>query len=411
MHVDMDAFYVSVELLRRPELRGRPVVVGGESGRGVVAAASYEARRFGVRSAMSSGEARRRCPHAVFLPADHRRYAEVSREIRAVFSSHTDLVEPLALDEAFLDVSHLAAGSGPAGARDVATAIRTEVAERTGLMSSVGLATNKFVAKLASVEAKPVAERAGVRPGAGVVVVAAGSEAEFVRALPVDRLWGVGPRTAERLAAIGIRTVAALIDAHPSVLEHAVGPNAATHLARLAVGEDDRPVESDREPKSIGHEETFESDILTIDDLRVEFRRMVDLVAGRVRAHRGGARTWTAKIRFPDFRTVTRSVTVASSTAAPAEVDDLLWPVVVAAVGSRPVRLFGVSASQFAAPVRQLDLFDASIGTADRALDVVDEVRARFGQSAIGFAGAQRPDRGAVAGGVPGQGSSDGPPR
>jgi DNA polymerase IV len=411
MHVDMDAFYVSVELLRRPDLRGRPVVVGGEAGRGVVAAASYEARRYGVRSAMSSGEARRRCPQAVFLPADHRRYAEVSHEIRSVFSSHTDLVEPLALDEAFLDVSHLAGGRGPGGAVDVATAIRAEVAERTGLMCSIGLAANKFVAKLASVEAKPVAERAGVRPGPGVVVVAAGTEADFVGALPVDRLWGVGPRTAERLAAIGIRTVAALIDAHPSVLEHAVGHHAAAHLARLALGEDDRPVESDREPKSIGHEETFESDIVTLEDLRAEFWRMVDLVAGRVRSHQGGARTWTAKIRFPDFRTVTRSVTVTASTATPGEVDELLWPVVIAAVGSRSVRLLGVSASQFAAPVRQLDLFDASIETADRALGVVDEVRARFGQAAIGFAGARRADRGPASGREPGQGSPDAAPR
>lgn len=411
MHVDMDAFYVSVELLRRPDLRGRPVVVGGESGRGVVAAASYEARRYGVRSAMSSGEAQRRCPNAVFLPADHRRYAEVSGEIRAVFSSHTDLVEPLALDEAFLDVTHLVGGRGPVGAESVASVIRSEVAERTGLMCSIGVASNKFVAKLASVEAKPVAERAGVRPGPGVVVVAAGSEADFVRALPVDRLWGVGPRTAERLASIGIRTVSALIEAHPSVLSHAVGAHAATHLARLARGEDDRPVESDREPKSIGHEETFESDIVTIEDLRAEFVRMIDLVAGRVRAHRGGARTWTAKIRFPDFRTVTRSVTVPTSTAAPGEVDGLLWPVVVDAVGSRPVRLFGVAASHFAEPVRQLDLFDASVDNVDRTLGVVDEVRARFGRTAIGFAGAQRPDRGPSTRNVTGHGSPDAAPR
>jgi DNA polymerase-4 len=401
MHVDMDAFYVSVEMLRRPELRGRPVVVGGESGRGVVAAASYEARRFGVRSAMSSGEARRRCPSAVFLPADHRRYAEVSRHIRSVFAAHTDLVEPLALDEAFLDVSHLAGGDGPDGARPVAEAIRSEVLEAVGLECSIGVAVNKFVAKLASVEAKPIAERDGVRPGPGVVVVSAGDEASFVRSLPVGRLWGVGPRTAERLASVGIRTVAALVDAHPSVLGHAVGSNVAAHLSRLALGEDDRPVESDREPKSIGHEETFEVDVATIDDLHVEFLRMVDIVAGRVRSHRGGARTWSAKIRFPDFRTVSRSVTVAESMATPSEVVDRLWPQVVTAVGSRPVRLLGVSASQFAPPVRQLDLFDSSAESADRALGVVDDVRARFGQSAIGYAGA-RPS---------GHGSPGGPPR
>jgi len=401
MHVDMDAFYVSVEILRRPELRGRPVVVGGESGRGVVAAASYEARRFGVRSAMSSIEARRRCPSAVVLPADHRLYAEVSREIRAVFEAHTDLVEPLALDEAFLDVTHLSGGRGPDGARSVASRIRDEVREQTGLECSIGIAANKFVAKLASVEAKPVAGRDAVVPGPGVVVIAAGGEAEFVRGLPVERLWGVGPRTAERLSAVGIRTVSAVLDAHPSVLAHAVGQHAAAHLSRLALGLDDRPVESDREQRSIGHEETFESDIASVEDLRVEFLRMLDDVTSRVRAHRGGARTWSTKIRFPDFTTVTRSVTLPEATGAPGVVAARLWPIAAAAVGSRPVRLLGVSASQFAAPIHQLDLFETVETGSERALGVIDEVRTRFGRSAIGFAGS-RPA---------GQGSPEPPPR
>jgi DNA polymerase-4 len=401
MHVDMDAFYVSVEILRRPELRGRPVVVGGESGRGVVAAASYEARRYGVRSAMSSGEARRRCPGAVFLPADHRRYAEVSREIRGVFEAHTDLVEPLALDEAFLDVTGLSGGLGPVGARNVAWGIRDEVRERTGLACSIGVAVNKFVAKLASVEAKPVARRDAVEPGPGVVVIPAGDESGFVRALPVERLWGVGPRTAERLAAVGIRSVAAVLDAHPSVLAHAVGSNAASHLVRLAQGRDDRPVESDREQRSIGHEETFESDVVSIDDLQVEFMRMLDDVTSRVRSHRGGARTWSAKIRFPDFTTVTRSVTLVEPTGAPGVVAARLWPVVASAVGARPVRLLGASASQFAEPVRQLDLFDTADVPAERALGVLDEVRTRFGRSAIGFGGPR----------ATGQGSPEPPPR
>ncbi|MGB1723323.1 MAG: DNA polymerase IV, partial [Ilumatobacteraceae bacterium] len=307
LHVDMDAFYVSVELLRRPELVGLPVVVGGDGSRGVVAAASYEARRHGVHSAMASVTARRRCPSAVFLPADHQRYAEVSAEVREVFDSVTPLVEPLALDEAFLDVTGVRSLLGEPS--EIAETVRRRVADRVGLSCSVGVASNKFVAKLASVEAKPIADRDGVRAGPGVVVVEPGMEAVFVATLPVERLWGVGPKTLARLHDIGIRRVPDIVTAPDGLLEGRLGASAAKHLRRLALGIDDRPVETDRGAKSIGQEETFGSDISDLDVARAEMIRLADSVASRLRGSTVAARTVTLKAKFADFDTVTRSVT------------------------------------------------------------------------------------------------------
>ena len=307
LHVDMDAFYVSVELLRRPELVGLPVVVGGDGSRGVVAAASYEARRHGVHSAMASVTARRRWPSAVCLPADHQRYAEVSAEVREVFDSVTPLVEPLALDEAFLDVTGVRSLLGEPS--EIAETVRRRVADLVGLSCSVGVASNKFVAKLASVEAKPIADRDGVRAGPGVVVVEPGMEAAFVATLPVERLWGVGPKTLARLHDIGIRRVPDIVAAPDGLLEGRVGASAAKHLRRLALGIDDRPVETDRGAKSIGQEETFGSDISDLDVARAEMIRLADSVASRLRGSTVAARTVTLKAKFADFDTVTRSVT------------------------------------------------------------------------------------------------------
>jgi len=396
LHVDMDAFYVSVELLRRPELVGLPVVVGGDGSRGVVAAASYEARRHGVHSAMASVTARRRCPSAVFLPADHQRYAEVSAEVREVFDSVTPLVEPLALDEAFLDVTGVRSLLGEPS--EIAETVRRRVADRVGLSCSVGVASNKFVAKLASVEAKPIADRDGVRAGPGVVVVEPGMEAAFVATLPVERLWGVGPKTLARLHDIGIRRVPDIVAAPDGLLEGRLGASAAKHLRRLALGIDDRPVETDRGAKSIGQEETFGSDISDLDVARAEMIRLADSVASRLRSSTVAARTVTLKAKFADFDTVTRSVTAGEPLDTAGEIIERLEPGLRELIARGPVRLLGVSASNLVEPARQLDLWSQAttgdgLGSeahdgADRALD---EIRARFGRSSIGRASGLRP--------------------
>ena len=263
LHVDMDAFFVSVELRRRPELRGKPVVVGGTGPRGVVAAASYEARQFGVHSALPSAVARRRCPHAVFLPGDHALYSEVSAQVHEIFERYTPLVEPLAMDEAFLDVSGATRLFGD-GAR-IAARIRSDVRDEVDLGCSVGVAPNKFLAKLASVAAKPRATPERVVPGRGVVEVVPGRELEFLHPLPVTRLWGVGPVTFSRLERLGIRTVGDLAELDERTLSGALGQGQATHLHALAWGRDERPVETDREAKSIGHEETYPCLLYTSD--------------------------------------------------------------------------------------------------------------------------------------------------
>ncbi|MGB1382167.1 MAG: DNA polymerase IV, partial [Ilumatobacteraceae bacterium] len=395
-HVDMDAFYVSVELLRRPELVGLPVVVGGDGSRGVVAAASYEARRHGVHSAMASVTARRRCPSAVFLPADHQRYAEVSAEVREVFDSVTPLVEPLALDEAFLDVTGVRSLLGEPS--EIAETVRRRVADRVGLSCSVGVASNKFVAKLASVEAKPIADRDGVRAGPGVVVVEPGMEAAFVATLPVERLWGVGPKTLARLHDIGIRRVPDIVTAPDGLLEGRLGASAAKHLRRLALGIDDRPVETDRGAKSIGQEETFGSDISDLDVARAEMIRLADSVASRLRGSTVAARTVTLKAKFAGFDTVTRSVTAGEPLDTAGEIIERLEPALRELIARGPVRLLGVSASNLVEPARQLDLWSQATTRdgldseahdgADRALD---EIRARFGRSSIGRASGLRP--------------------
>ena len=278
LHVDMDAFYVSVELRRHPELRGRPVVVGGAGPRGVVAAASYEARRYGVFSAMPSSTARRMCPDAVFLPGDHDLYATVSTQVHEVFRSVTPMVEPLALDEAFLDVSGALRllGSGV----EIAQQIRRSIASELDLQCSVGVAPNKFIAKLASKAAKPIAGPQGVRPGPGVVEVRPGEELSFLHPLPVKALWGVGPATLERLERLGIRTVADLAAIDVGALTASIGKAHGRHLHQLSLGIDDRPVEVERQMKSIGHEETFASDRHTIDELQRELVRLADALAG-----------------------------------------------------------------------------------------------------------------------------------
>ncbi len=427
LHVDMDAFFVSVELLDQPELRGRPVIVGGAGERGVVAAASYEARAYGVHSAMPSVRARRLCPHAVFLHGRYERYLEVSERVMALFRSCTPLVEPVSLDEAFLDVTGARRLHGPA--RTIAAAVRARVLDEERLHCSVGLAPSKFVAKLASEAAKPEASPDGPVPGEGVHVVEPDEVLSFLHPLPVQALWGVGPATLARLERLGVATVGDLADLDVALLVGAVGEAAGRHLSALAHGLDDRPVEPDRAPKSIGQEETFPRDRHRRAELEHELVRLGDGVAARLRAHDLAGRTVTVKVRFHDFRTITRSVTVDppvdTAPAVVAEARALLADV----DPSSGVRLLGVSVSGLVdGTVRQLSLAlddGTARGTGGRrpvdaagwgsASEAVDRIRHRFGASAIGPAALAGPAglrlarRGAQAWG-PGGGPDEDPP-
>ena len=399
LHVDMDAFYVSVELRRRPDLAGQPVVVGGTDRRGVVAAASYEARRYGVFSAMPSSTARRKCPTAVFLPGDHALYAQVSEQVHEIFQAVTPMVEPLALDEAFLDVTGSLRLFGSAQA--MADQIRHRVADELDLACSVGGGPSKFIAKLASKRAKPRITDRGIEPGPGVVLVAPGQELRFLHPLPVQALWGVGPATLERLQRFGVRTVGDLAQLDVDRLIGSLGQAQGRHLHDLAWARDDRPVEPDREVKSIGHEETFAHDRHTHEELMREAVRLSDAVSSRLRATGQGARTITIKVRFNDFVTVSRSHSVAgpitTTRAILGAVESMLTKIEL----SKGVRLFGVSVSGFGAPAEQLSLdrlfsdgVDANDSSAsveeewEAASETIDAIRGRFGARSIGPASA-----------------------
>ena len=381
LHVDMDAFYVSVELRRRPELVGQPVVVGGTGPRGVVAAASYEARRYGVHSALPSAVARRRCPHAVFLPGDHELYSAVSTQVHEIFGRYTPLIEPLSLDEAFLDVTGVTRLFGEGV--EIARRIRADVRDELELGCSVGVAPNKFLAKLASVEAKPRALPDRIEPGRGVVEVAPGAELAFLHPLPVQRLWGVGPVTLEKLERLGVRTVGDLAELDERTVVNSLGQASGTQLLALSNGLDDRPVEVDRDPQSIGHEETYPHDLHELADLERELVRLSDAVSSRLRRHGSGARTLTLKVRFAGFRTVTRSTTLDSSVDTGPELVAALRPLLRSLDLSPGVRLLGVSTSHLAPPSQQLSLLDAP-PEASRTAGAIDEIRERFGPAAIG---------------------------
>ncbi len=302
LHVDMDAFYASVELIDRPELRGRPVIIGGTEGRGVVLSATYEARAFGVHAAMPVARARRLCPQAVFIHPSHHRYAEVSEGVMAIFRDITPAVEPLSLDEAFLDVAGAMRRLGRP--REIAALIRARVAAEQRITCSVGVAPSKFVAKVASATCKPD----------GLLVVPTDRVVEFLHPMPVGALWGVGPRTEEQLQRLGLRTVGDLAHIPLATLERALGRATGRHLSELAWGRDERTVTVDGPERSIGNEQTFARDIDDPDEIRRELLRLSEQVARRLRAHGVVARTIVLKVRFADFSTITRSHTITDPT-------------------------------------------------------------------------------------------------
>ncbi len=382
----MDAFFASVEVLRRPELRGRPVVVGGDGPRGVVAAASYEARAYGIFSAMPSTRARRQCPDAVFVHGDHAHYSAVSGRIMALLRNVTPLVEPLSLDEAFCDVT----GVLHAHDDDVAALgaeLRRRIRDAEGLECAVGVGPSKFVAKLASKRAKPRIGRPGrgPGPGIGVLVVTAADQQAFLDGLDVSEIWGVGPATLARLADIGVRTIRELKAVPRAVLERRFGPANGAHLHALAHGVDPRPVVPDRSPKSVGHEETYVRDLVATSEIGTEVLRLADATAARLREHRLEGRTVQLKVRFADFTTITRSRTLAEPTASSRDLADAAARLIGDVDVTRGVRLLGVTAANLVAATadRQLTLDVDRTGPWHDTEQVVDDVRARFGPDAI----------------------------
>lgn len=384
LHLDMDAFFASVEVLRHPELRGRPVVVGGDGPRGVVAAASYEARSYGVFSAMSSVRARRLCPDAVFLHGDHAHYAAVSRRIMEILRQVTPLVEPLSLDEAFCDVT--GTRRTYPDVRVLATTLREEIRASEGLECAVGVGASKFVAKVASKHAKPRAGRpgAGPRPGPGILVVDADDQSAFLTPLPVREIWGVGPATLRRLSQIGVVTIGDLAATPPSALEHRLGTALGTQLHQLANGIDPRPVLADRPPKSIGHEETYNSDLVDPSQLSTEVLRLADATATRLHENGLECRTVQLKVRFADFTTITRAQTLSEPTASSRDLAATARRLLSAVDTTRAVRLLGVAVSNLMAPAQTRQLSLTLDDGSSRSTDgVVDAVRARFGPGAI----------------------------
>jgi DNA polymerase-4 len=379
LHLDMDAFYASVEVRDRPELRGLPVIVGGHPTRGVVLTCTYEARRFGVRSAMPMVEARRRAPDALVVPPRMEAYAEASREVFRVMRSVTPLVEGLSLDEAFLDVtaSRALLGDGEAIARHLKARIR---AQTGGLTASVGVAACKFVAKVGSDLRKPD----------GLVIVPPGEERAFLAPLPIERLWGVGPKTAERLHARGLRTIADVQTASQAALASLLGDDAAAHLRALSIGDDPREVDPGREAKSIGSEETFDHDLTGPEPLREPILRHAEEVARRLRAEGFSAGALVLKVKRADHSLVTRRSTAEPPLIEAREIHALALRLLerIPLRGIR-TRLVGLSA-QALAPIEpaQRSLFQETSTERPRALgDVLDAIEQRFGRDAIRRAG------------------------
>jgi len=375
IHLDMDAFYPAVEVRDHPELKGKSVIVGGGRERGVVSSASYEARKCGVHSAQPMATAMRLCPHGIFLPVRMSRYKEVSRQVFAIFHCFTPLVEPLSIDEAFLDVTGVERLAGQP--QEIALKIKRRVIEETGLTVSAGVAPSKFVAKIASDMDKPD----------GLTVVAPDRVREFLDPLPVTNMWGVGKATQQVLARLGIRTFQGLRQMPVELLEKALGKHGAA-MHRLAMGIDERPVEPEREAKSIGHEETFARDILDLEEARKEILSLAGRVARRMRREMVKGATVSLKVKYSDFRQISR----ASRLDVPTDDSSGIYAAACRLlkktdVGKRPVRLLGISLSRLTYPENgtQLSLFGPdSASLKQKELNTaLDSICDKFGEKSI----------------------------
>ncbi len=372
LHVDMDAFYASVEQRDDPSLLGKPVVVGGSpNSRGVVSAASYEARKFGIHSAMPLAEALRRCPQATFLPVNGRKYREVSLQIREIFLAYTPMVEPLSLDEAFLDVTGSTSLFGPANT--IALTIKRRIQQELNLTASVGLACNKFLAKLASDLRKPN----------GFVIVPPDRIQEFLDPLSVERIWGVGKKTAEQLHDFNIKTIRDLRNLEQGYLTRLFGVS-GNQLFQLAQGIDDRPVESDRMVKSIGRETTFATDVADLEVLKTALLTQAIDVGRSLRKEDFKGKTITLKVRYDDFRTVSRSRTLSRAT----NLDNVIYQEACTLLQEvslkQPLRLIGVTLHNLTDQIEdQLSLFEEPQMDHETLSKVLDFVKEKYGEKSI----------------------------
>jgi DNA polymerase-4 len=377
LHVDMDAFYASVEQLDHPEYKGRPVIVGadpkGGTGRGVVAACSYEARKFGVRSALPISRAWKLCPEGVYVRPRMKRYVEMSREVMKVFRHYTDLVEPLSIDEAFLDITGSVAMLGTP--EKIARSIKTDIKEATGLTASVGLAPNKFLAKIASDLNKPDA----------FVVVSENEIETFLSGLPISRLWGVGPKTEQRLHAIGFRTIHDVRQAAREFLVECLG-SLGEHLHQLSRGIDNRPVVPHWEPKSVSSETTFDEDTADRELLLRTILELADHVAERLRADHSRARKVTLKLRYSSFSTHTKQQSLDKLIHTGNEIAAVARTLFEQFPMRQKIRLIGVSAGDLrrdGADPEQLSLFAEGRSECQKLTETVDEIKEKFGAKAV----------------------------
>jgi len=371
LHVDMDSFFVEVERLGDPSLVGRPVAVGGTGPRGVIASASYEARRFGVHSAQPTASALRMCPDLIIVPPAHGRYGEISVQVFVIFRSFTPLVEGLSLDEAFLDATGLR--HHYASSTEVGQAIRESLRTELLLPASVGVASTKFIAKLASDEAKPD----------GLLHVAKDTQLEFLHELPASSLWGVGPATLAGLERLGVETVGDIAEMPESALASALGPSAGRHLHDLANGIDPRRIEPDIGAKSISVEETYKTDLESVDVIEAALLAHAQRLSGRLRRSGLSARTITLKTRYDDFSTVTRSQTLDGATDGARDLYRIGLELLGGVDVSRPVRLLGLAGSSLeeSTEPKQLDLDASEIW--NRMEDAIADIRDKYGDRAI----------------------------
>jgi DNA polymerase-4 len=404
LHVDLDAFFASVEVLDDPSLEGKPVAVGGGGDRGVIASASYEARRYGVRSAMPTVIARRRCPTLVILPGRFDRYEEYSRRFHDIVRDLTPDFEPLGLDEVFADLRSLRRLD--VRPLDAGAALRARISDELQLRCGVGLGRNKLFAKLASKASKPRVEGRGLIEGAGVFWVSPEQEAQWLATLPVRALWGVGPATAEKLAQLGLTWVRELARVDEATLAAHVGPSMAAALAAYAQGEDYREVVADRVLKSVGHDETFARSLTGLNEVRRAIKNHAAVVARALREKVRVARTISIVVRFDDLTSVSRAQTLSFGVDDEYAIEAIGEALIQSVDLSRAVRLLGLHASNFLERTENhlqlsFGLDDSSLSAKDRAVslsrehqvgnealrDAVDEVRRRFGRTSVGTAG------------------------